>query len=1170
MKHFRISLISLVALLFSCSEKSEELASEQKIGRSTTFNIPYEKNAISGDDIVIPDTSIITGKIVDINPLVFTMDSLAAPKTQTVASKLIAESNPKIKPSKAISIRDRWKELGRLESQQEALIKPKRKKIAPSIIDIKSLGVRDNSLMDIRILELEQGLKSAYVRSVLQQSDGHMWIGLFDGGLCRYDGRKLEHFDSGVAINTVTILHEDSDGNVWIGTWGGGLFKYDGYEFQDYSSLLPKEEGDPVSINSYGGEVYISTESRLRILGKSDTRAIDLSHLKMNAGEWLISAIPVSNNELYLVTNHRLFKLTGDRLKVLVDFELESISSAKIQEDGALWLATSQGAFQVKNDSFRKWSKEEGLLIEQIECVLAQADGTLYFGSMQGVQEVKDKALKLISTDSGLSNNMVLSIEKDESSNLWFGTNGGGLSIYRPNSFSHFNSQNGLTNYFVKGVQSGKERDMWFGTFPGDLIHHKNGQFESFGEINPSIVNPVFGVALDAGGGIWFNEWGMRLCYLKNNVLKTYPIGERAIPTRIRVMAFDRDSSLWVGTTEGLVKIENPGKKGERILHFTTKNGFISDRICDVQCDEKGGVWVASEMGISYFPEPRKNKVIHYTEHEGLPYSVVTCMKVNEGERWFGGADKGLFRLDGENLTLYTETDGLSSNKILGITSDWKGRLWVSTANGLNVIDESRAVISALGRQDGLKGTDFYRGSIGIDGNRILWLGNGKGLSRLDLQAWNRNQSPPTAKISAIHVSGKDANEISDLESSEKRNRYESIPRLLRIPYSKNHLSFEFSAIDWEHPGQQEFSYRVIGIANEWTEWSTNNIAEFRNIAPGSYSLEIRVRNPSSQDSSLKSYSFEVLSPWWMKWWAYFIYVLVGLLLLRLIFHLRERRHRLKQRELEQVVNERTDELREERNKVIEKNREILDSINYAQRIQDSMLPNDDSLKTLLGSSFVIYQPKDIVAGDFYWLKKSEGLTYFAVADCTGHGVPGALVSVVCNNALNQALEELKDPSPANLLERTREIVIESFTSSGQDVNDGMDISLAAIKENSNALQWSGANNPLWILRNGELIELKGDKQPIGRYERATKFTNHEFPLEANDWLFLFSDGFQDQFGGDQLKKLKVSGWREILKNVSDMNSTEAEEFVKTRFSTWKGSEEQLDDVCLLAVNIST
>ena len=216
--------------------------------------------------------------------------------------------------------------------------------------------------------------------------------------------------------------------------------------------------------------------------------------------------------------------------------------------------------------------------------------------------------------------------------------------------------------------------------------------------------------------------------------------------------------------------------------------------------------------------------------------------------------------------------------------------------------------------------------------------------------------------------------------------------------------------------------------------------------------------------------------------------------------------------------------------------------------------------------SFIYYKPKDIVAGDFYWLQERNNKVLFAVADCTGHGVPGAMISVVCNNALNRSVREYGVTEPGKILDKTREIVKEEFEKSGKEVNDGMDIALCSLE--GNQLEYAGARIPIWIIRDGEIIEIKGDRQPIGKYGSQKPYITHTFNLQEGDLIYIFSDGFVDQFGGEKGKKFKKQPFRDLLLSVQENNMYDQKTMIYKTFEDWKGDLEQIDDICVIGVRI--
>jgi serine phosphatase RsbU (regulator of sigma subunit) len=266
---------------------------------------------------------------------------------------------------------------------------------------------------------------------------------------------------------------------------------------------------------------------------------------------------------------------------------------------------------------------------------------------------------------------------------------------------------------------------------------------------------------------------------------------------------------------------------------------------------------------------------------------------------------------------------------------------------------------------------------------------------------------------------------------------------------------------------------------------------------------------------------------------------------------------------------------------VEERNKEVTDSINYAKRLQEAILPPVPFIKEFLPQSFVYYQPKDIVAGDFFWMEHThapheKGKVFFAVADCTGHGVPGAMVSVVCSNALNRAVKEFGITEPGKILDKVTDLVQATFSRSENQVRDGMDISICAIDFASMKLQWAGANNPLWVIRSKELLEFKPNKQPVGHFENRVPFQTHEMELQREDVLYLFSDGYADQFGGEHLpggkaggKKFKESNLKKLLLEIVQEKPETQEQKLAETIQQWMGNLEQLDDICIMGVRVA-
>lgn len=302
-----------------------------------------------------------------------------------------------------------------------------------------------------------------------------------------------------------------------------------------------------------------------------------------------------------------------------------------------------------------------------------------------------------------------------------------------------------------------------------------------------------------------------------------------------------------------------------------------------------------------------------------------------------------------------------------------------------------------------------------------------------------------------------------------------------------------------------------------------------------------------------------------------------AILLLLLVFYVyrgfrEKKRSNERLAQFNQEVLQQKSEIEKQHVIISEKNKHITDSINYAKKIQDAILPAESSFRRHLEEFFVLYRPKDIVSGDFYWMEEKNGKILFAVVDCTGHGVPGAFVSIVGNNGLNRAVNEFGLTKPSDILDKLNDLVEESFSKQTRNsqIQDGMDIALCAYDKNTGVLEFSGANNPIYIIRDGQLKEIKGDKQPIGAFENRKRFTNHLIQLSGSESVYIFSDGYADQFGGPSRKKLKYNNFKNIL--IGQYNKTMAEQrkFLEKTIRDWMGDLEQVDDICIIGINFKT
>ncbi|MBL7901316.1 MAG: SpoIIE family protein phosphatase [Bacteroidia bacterium] len=401
----------------------------------------------------------------------------------------------------------------------------------------------------------------------------------------------------------------------------------------------------------------------------------------------------------------------------------------------------------------------------------------------------------------------------------------------------------------------------------------------------------------------------------------------------------------------------------------------------------------------------------------------------------------------------------------------------------------------------------------------------------------------------------------------------------LKIPYENHDVSVVLGFTSFES-GSYEFSYKLEGFNSEFSEWNKDPLLSFGNLLEGNYVLIVRARTDLENKIHEIKIPFRILPPWYRSKLAYALYLLLLVFLVVLIVKLNSRRLTAANKKLEETIAERTKTISHQKEEIEDKQKEILDSIIYARRIQRALLASDQLLKENLKDYFVFFQPKDVVSGDFYWASLLPNKQFALItADSTGHGVPGAIMSMLNISCLKEAVESEKLITPKDILNHARKKVIDTLANDGSQEGgkDGMDCSLACFDFKAPALHYAAANNPIWIARKNEtqdqdpveLIELPCDKMPVGKHDRDTvSFQQNTFELKSGDMVYTLTDGFADQFGGPKGKKFMYKKLKDLLIAISQLSSEEQFNKVKQAFEEWKGELEQVDDVSLIGIRI--
>jgi len=717
----------------------------------------------------------------------------------------------------------------------------------------------------------------------------------------------------------------------------------------------------------------------------------------------------------------------------------------------------------------------------------------------------------------------------------------------------------------------------------------------------------------------------------------------------VMAIELDKSGNIWIGTEKGLSRFNY---KDEKFINITeaNKNSLSSGLTTCALEDKKGNFWVGtSDAGLNLINISDKT-VQHFYNHSydttSLSDKYVNCVfQDSKGIIWIG-TEKGLNKFEANKKTFkhYTIKNGFPDNAITGILEDEHYNLWVSTGKGLVKFNIKKELIEIFTLMDGLQDDEFSKACCKFSNGEMLF-GGYNGFNIFHPDSIKRNNYLPPVGITAMWI-------------NDSLIKYSIQPNaLIELPYNSNNVTFEFTAFDYNFPEKNKFSYFLEGFDAKWSMCNASmRITKYTNIPDGKYKFKLKAANNDGiWNKDVFVINIVIFPPWWKTWWFRTAAILFIIIVVYFYIKWRERKLKREKAILEKKVkirthqlNEANEELKQQKEEIIaqcdhlevlntslgqaneeitaqrdlilesneelqqqkeeimtqrdlieEKNREVTDSINYAKRIQEAVLPVSASARAVLGEHFILFKPKDIVSGDFYWTTKIVGnrqsavnspqsavnspqtadcklptadLLIVVVADCTGHGVPGALMSMLGISFLTEIVNKKEVTQASHVLNELRKEIINALQQKGTqgEQKDGMDIALVTINTETIELQYAGANNPLYIFShlNNELIEIKPDKMPIAIYEQMEQFTNNDYQLQKGDLIYLLSDGYEDQFGGPKNKKFMIKQLKELFVKISDKQMNEQEEILNTTFEKWKGEHEQIDDVTILGLKI--
>ena len=1054
---------------------------------------------------------------------------------------------------------------------------------------------------------------SSQTQDIVQDQRGILYFAN-DDGIIEYDGARWDKIN---VLYTLS-LSVDEDNIVHVGMEGDFGYLYPNeigeLEFVSMASKVP----DSLQINIYktyskGKTTYYCSKNDIFVVEKDSIVKIiglpEKSFWTFMTGDTLV----ISNTEnemcLYYDNSIHYTNLVTQGLYGVVptkDGEYFMMASAKISK------GPITGKSPLKN--FRQTNPFiKDLYLGHYPYNLSKYGDNIIMSTVMGDQYsvvVMDDNLDpkyVMNKANGLESNNAL-CAKQFGHILWAGLDNRIAKIEVGNAIHRFGSESGIEgaiNYIFE--------------FEGKIyVGASNGAFRyDFDDAGLPVFTPIvkeatqhiIEYAVPGSNKKWLITGGPNIKIFENgNELKCNIRENNAM---WMLQSKKHPELLYVGLKEGGIVCyryqggSNHWKRVFEALDYTT--------VYSVDEDNDGNIWCTSDRGIFKFAEDGKS-FLTYDEENGLPTIDQAMLKNFEGRMLFLTM-AGIYELDeAESVFDPSELVGQFSADtsvgtynvcrykdgfILSRYNDYEQKYWLDyvTKN-----EQGEFVLETVPEFEKLP-SNVNLNYIYVDKEGNLWTGIDDVLYCYNPDAVDKNH-PYYKESFYTNVRQIIANDTVVLFGGAFKSDDGGIAitqpkhHVVEIPYSENSLTFRYSSSFFDSENQTEYSTMIEGDDKTWSKWKTSTEYSRMHLSEGNYVFKVKARNIYGVESSVATFAFSIKPPFYRTIVAYLFYVILLIVLVYGIVKWNTRRLIEEKKKLEQKIAEATEEIRgqnvqlEQQKDEIEKQKdEIQSSINYARRIQRALLTPDEVIDKIFPDHFLLYKPRNVVSGDYYWFGQFGDYKVSIVADCTGHGVPGGFMSMLGMTNLNYIVgQELR---PDEILNKLRNAIITSLRQKDDSVQptgdekadrraafaaatekkdrsqDGMDVAMYVINEKEMTLSFAGANNPLVLIRDGEVEVVKASKMPVGIYAKLDPFERVDMELKKGDCLYTFSDGFQDQFGFESGKKFMSKHLREVLLEIHQKPMPEQKEILNKIYEDWRGpADHQTDDVVLMGVRI--
>lgn len=1025
---------------------------------------------------------------------------------------------------------------------------------------------------------------------------------------------KVYKVDNKSNVRSIAI---DSLGQIFVGAQGEfGYFGVDSNEkgvltYHNLSDrIINAEDADFANVKFtiyHKNKIYFQSNNRIFIW--------DYDSLKTIRSENRLANFFVMSGQLFTTVSKKGCYGVGDSLQLTFASQGQNLAANLIPFDDKRSLFYRKGVgFQLVRFENQRF-KILGKYTTQLDSILSKAkvfsllntpDNRIAVGTNLGVfiLDREGNLIRIINKNSGLSTDNVTCFSMAPDHRLWVGTEKGIAVVSIASALEYFpqkscNYEGRILNIRRFGgaiyviTNSGLfKMDDNIHEYSRNLNHVEIGT-NSLSKFHPLIEsqkkqmqNLQDSLALELTNPCWdlaeFKYKGKEILLVST---QSYIVGVDKNGRMEKILeCFPYDSyqskvdprRVYIGLDGGVQSVYY-SEKGRWVNEGTIEG--INEIIVDIEEDTLGNLWLSSmQKGVIMIEQPMfenhkiKNPVILKLK-KGLDPNGLVMMGAIEDQIYFPSS-YGVYSFNtlDSSFTLdpvFGKQVNNPSNIIFDISQDNYNNVWVIAIEDSTHIRNVLYLKKNAERQYQSQKVfairseminDFYH-----DEANITWFGGTYGLCRADASKFE--QEPPVYTTFLNRVLTNTDTAFGGYYATDDGVSISQPKSFIQtFDYKQNSFTFYFSAMSPIDLNTLKYSWYLEGYNKEpnWGSWSDKTYKEYTNLDEGTYIYRVRAIDIYGNISQECSYQFSVKPPWYRTVWAIFGYVLFFIAFVWGAI-------RVSTRGLKRIIKEATAEIREQKDLLEDKNRNIIDSIRYAQRIQEAVIPSENQFEKHFKESFILYKPRDIVSGDFYWMMPRKDQLFVCAADCTGHGVPGAFMSIMGISFLNQIAGLPQVKNAADTLNLLRSNVITSLNKEGSETatKDGMDIGLCVFNMKKMQVDFAGAYNSLYLIRNGELLETKADRMPIGIHDRdQIPFTNRTIDLQSGDKIYLFSDGYIDQFGGPKGKKFMSKRFKRLLMEIQHLPMETQKERLWETTLEWRGEIEQVDDIILLGIRI--